>query len=42
MHGRPNRAGGSGAGKVNILTGAPDGDSSGLLDNGFVRLYQDF
>jgi hypothetical protein len=28
-------------GKVNILTGAPDGDSIGLLDNGFVRLYQD-
>jgi hypothetical protein len=32
----------NGDGKVNILTGAPDGDSRGLLDNGYVRLFQDF
>jgi FG-GAP repeat len=32
----------NGDGKVNILTGAPDGDSTGLLDNGYVRLFPDF
>jgi hypothetical protein len=32
----------NGDGKVNILAGAPDGDAGGLLDAGFVRLYQDF
>jgi FG-GAP repeat len=30
----------NGDGKVNILTGAPDGDA-GSLDNGYVRLYLD-
>jgi hypothetical protein len=32
----------NGDGKVNILAGAPSGDSGSLLDGGFVRLYQDF
>ena len=32
----------NGDGKVNILTGAPDGDSSGLLDNGYVRALPGF
>jgi hypothetical protein len=30
-----------GNGKANILAGAPDGDASGLLDNGYARLYLD-
>jgi FG-GAP repeat len=28
-------------GKVHILAGAPDGDANAVLDNGYVRLYQD-
>jgi FG-GAP repeat len=33
-----------GNGKVNVLSGAPDGHAGGpnaMLDNGYVRLYQD-
>jgi hypothetical protein len=30
-----------GTGRVNVLAGAPDGDASARLDNGYVRLYQD-